>query len=79
MRALVALGMASLALGLATSSANAKGAEAYGSKTNAGDVTVTCRTLVNAKYCAGKQCAPGAAEATARSHMGACIQNGGKL
>ena len=79
MRTLVALGMASLALGLAASSANAKNAGAYSEGKNGGEMAVTCRALVNAKYCGGRECAVGPAQAQAQAHMGACIQNGGKL
>ena len=79
MKTSVVVGITCLTLSLSISAAIAKGGEAYGSKTGKSDVEVTCRTLVNAKYCGGKQCAPGTADAQARAHMGACIQNGGKL
>ena len=79
MRIFVALGMASLALSLAASSANARAAEAGGSKTNSGAVAASCKGLVQTKYCGGLCQSGSPAEAKANAQLAVCIQNGGKL
>ena len=79
MRTFVVLGMASLALNLVTTSANAKGGEPGGFKTDKGAAAVSCAGIVKAKYCGG-QCKSGSpAEAKAKAQLAVCIQNGGKL
>jgi len=76
MRTFVALGMASLALSFATTSANAGHAGGVGFK---GSVAVSCDALVQNKYCGG-HCKGGSPEqAQARAALGVCMQNGGKL
>jgi hypothetical protein len=79
MRTFVVLGMASLALSLVTSSANAKGGEAGGTKTNNGAVATSCAGIVQARYCGGLCKSGSPAEAKAHAQLAVCIQNGGKL
>jgi hypothetical protein len=64
---------------ISTSYARGAGAYSQGVGTKGGEVAATCRALVNAKYCGGRQCAAGAESATASAHFGECMQKGGKL